>query len=151
MRLSGAWDDAQAYLGLGLHLSFAGMATFTNKSLDPLRDVAARVPLDRILIETDSPYLSPHPHRGQTNEPAQVALIASPAWRKFVVSRSPILPGLPRRMRAAYFDCPKPRRFSLDLLDSTRGIRAIRCNLTLIFRKPSKTHFSPRRLVGGSL
>jgi TatD DNase family protein len=73
----GTWDDAQAYLELGLHLSFAGTVTFTNKSLDSLRAVAARVPLDRLLIETDSPYLSPHPHRGRTNQPAHVALTAA--------------------------------------------------------------------------
>ncbi|MGP0070243.1 MAG: TatD family hydrolase [Isosphaeraceae bacterium] len=73
---TGSWDDARAYLDLGLHLSFAGMLTYTNKSLDALRDVAARIPLDRILVETDSPYLSPHPFRGRTNEPARVALTA---------------------------------------------------------------------------
>ncbi len=73
---TGTWDDARAFLDLGLHLSFAGMLTYTNKSLDALRDVAARVPLDRILVETDSPYLSPHPFRGRTNEPARVALTA---------------------------------------------------------------------------
>jgi TatD DNase family protein len=74
---TGTWDQAQAFLELGLHLSFAGMVTFTNKGLGPLRDVAARVPLDRLLIETDSPYLTPHPHRGQTNEPAHVSLTAA--------------------------------------------------------------------------
>ena len=73
---TGSWDDAQALLELGLHLSFAGMVTFRNKGLDPLREVVARVPLDRLLVETDSPYLSPHPHRGRTNEPARVALTA---------------------------------------------------------------------------
>jgi TatD DNase family protein len=73
---TGTWDDAAACLDLGLHLSFAGMLTFTNKALDPLRDVATRVPLDRLLVETDSPYLTPHPFRGQTNEPARVALTA---------------------------------------------------------------------------
>jgi TatD DNase family protein len=73
---TGTWDEAQAFLERGLHLSFAGMLTYTNKGLDALRDVAARVPLDRILVETDSPYLSPHPFRGQTNEPARVALTA---------------------------------------------------------------------------
>jgi TatD DNase family protein len=73
---TGTWDDARAFLDLGLHLSFAGMLTYTNKSLDALRDVAARVPLDRILVETDSPYLSPHPFRGRTNEPARVVLTA---------------------------------------------------------------------------
>jgi TatD DNase family protein len=74
---TGTWDDAQAYLELGLHLSFAGTVTFTNKSLDPLRAVAARVPLDRLVVETDSPYLSPHPCRGQTNKPAHVVLTAA--------------------------------------------------------------------------
>jgi TatD DNase family protein len=74
---TGSWKDAEACLALGLHLSFAGMVTFTNKTLDPLRDVAARVPIDRLLVETDSPYLSPHPHRGQTNEPARMAFTAA--------------------------------------------------------------------------
>jgi TatD DNase family protein len=73
---TGSWDDAQDCLDLGLHLSFAGMVTFTNKGLDSLRDVAARVPAERLLVETDSPYLSPHPFRGRTNEPARVALTA---------------------------------------------------------------------------
>jgi TatD DNase family protein len=73
---TGQWEHAQAFLDLGLHLSFAGMITFTNRKLDALRDVAARVPLDRLLVETDSPYLTPHPHRGTTNEPARVAVTA---------------------------------------------------------------------------
>ena len=58
-------------LRLGLHLSFAGMVTF--KSAGPLRDVAATVPADRLLVETDSPYLAPMPVRGKRNEPAFVA------------------------------------------------------------------------------
>jgi TatD DNase family protein len=56
---------------LGLYISFAGMVTF--KKSDDLRAVAATVPADRILVETDSPYLSPHPLRGKRNEPANVA------------------------------------------------------------------------------
>src|SRR5262249_31718103 len=71
---TGNWDQAEAFLDLGLHLSFAGMLTYTNKALAPLREIAGRVPLDRILVETDSPYLSPHPFRGQANEPARIAL-----------------------------------------------------------------------------
>ena len=71
---TGNTDDAEAFLGLGLHLSFAGMVTFANSSLDPLREVAASMPIERLLIETDSPYLSPHPHRGKTNEPSRVAV-----------------------------------------------------------------------------
>ncbi|HEX8203043.1 MAG TPA: TatD family hydrolase [Isosphaeraceae bacterium] len=74
---TGTWDDAQAFLELGLHISFAGMVTFENRKLDALREVAARIPADRLLVETDSPYLSPHPHRGRTNEPARVALTAA--------------------------------------------------------------------------
>lgn len=73
---TGTWDDAQALLDLGMHLSFAGMVTFTNKGLDPLREVAAKVPADRLLVETDSPYLSPHPFRGKPNEPSRVRLVA---------------------------------------------------------------------------
>lgn len=61
---------AEACLRLGLHISFAGMVTF--KKSEALRSVAAEVPLDRLLVETDSPYLSPHPVRGGRNEPANV-------------------------------------------------------------------------------
>lgn len=71
---TGTWDDAQAFLELGLHISFAGMVTFESKKLDTLRDAAMRVPIDRLLVETDSPYLSPHPFRGKTNMPARVAI-----------------------------------------------------------------------------
>jgi TatD DNase family protein len=73
---TGTGDDALALVELGLSLSFAGMITFTNKALDSLRAVAARVPADRLLVETDSPYLAPHPHRGHRNEPAHVAWTA---------------------------------------------------------------------------
>lgn len=73
---SGTWNDAQAFLEMGFFLSFAGMITFANKTLDPLREAAAKVPLDRLLLETDSPYLTPHPFRGKINEPARVATTA---------------------------------------------------------------------------
>ena len=74
---TGTWEDAQAFMALGLHISFAGMLTFANKKLDVLRGVASRVPVDRLLIETDSPYLSPHPHRGKRNEPSRLAFTAA--------------------------------------------------------------------------
>lgn len=62
-------ETARSGLDLGLHLSFAGMVTY--KKSDELRRIAQLVPLDRLLLETDSPYLSPHPHRGhRPNEPA---------------------------------------------------------------------------------
>ena len=68
------WEVARASLELGFHISFSGIVTF--KSAQDLREVAARVPLDRLLIETDSPYLAPVPHRGKTNEPAFVPHVA---------------------------------------------------------------------------
>lgn len=72
---SGDVATAEACVELGLHISFAGMVTF--KRNDALRDVAKRVPLERLLIETDAPYLAPIPHRGKRNEPAYVAHTAA--------------------------------------------------------------------------
>jgi TatD DNase family protein len=71
---SGDAATATECLGLGLYVSFAGMVTYRNKKFQPLREVAAAVPDDRILIETDSPYLVPHPLRGkqERNEPANI-------------------------------------------------------------------------------
>ena len=63
-------EEAEAFLALGLHLSFCGQITF--KNCDDLRTVAASVPLDRLLLETDCPFLSPEPYRGKRNEPARV-------------------------------------------------------------------------------
>ena len=65
---------ARAALELGFHISFSGILTF--KTAQSLRDVASFVPLERCLIETDSPYLAPVPHRGKTNSPAYVPLVA---------------------------------------------------------------------------
>lgn len=65
---------ARGALDLGFHLSFSGIATFPRA--ESLRAIAAWVPADRILIETDSPYLAPPPHRGKRNEPAWVARVA---------------------------------------------------------------------------
>ena len=72
---TGDWATAEACLAMGLHISFAGMVTY--KNAQKLREVAARVPLDRLLLETDSPYLSPVPLRGQRNEPANVVHTAA--------------------------------------------------------------------------
>jgi len=69
-----SWPVAEAALELGFHISFSGIVTFRNAKA--LKDVACRVPLDRMLIETDSPYLAPVPHRGKRNQPAYVALVA---------------------------------------------------------------------------
>jgi TatD DNase family protein len=72
---SGDLATARACLDMGLHVSFAGMITY--KTAQDLRDVAKEVPLDRLLVETDCPYLSPVPHRGKRNEPAFVAHTAA--------------------------------------------------------------------------
>jgi TatD DNase family protein len=69
-----SWDVAQRALDLGFHISFSGIVTFRNAA--DLKDVAKRVPLDRMLIETDSPYLAPVPHRGKRNQPAWVRHVA---------------------------------------------------------------------------
>jgi TatD DNase family protein len=69
-----SWDVAQRALELGFHISFSGIVTFRNAG--ELKDVARRVPLERMLVETDSPYLAPVPHRGKRNEPAWVRHVA---------------------------------------------------------------------------
>ncbi|MBL4646988.1 MAG: TatD family hydrolase [Rhizobiales bacterium] len=66
---------AMAGVELGLYVSFSGIATF--KNAQDIRDVAKKVPKNRMLVETDAPYLAPVPHRGRTNEPAYVADTAS--------------------------------------------------------------------------
>lgn len=69
-----SWDVARGALDLGFHISFSGIVTF--KNAQEIKDVARRVPLDRMLIETDSPYLAPVPFRGKLNEPAYVRYVA---------------------------------------------------------------------------
>ncbi len=69
-----SWEVAEAALAMGFYISFSGIVTF--KSAQDLKEVARRVPLDRLLIETDSPYLAPVPHRGRRNEPAYVRHVA---------------------------------------------------------------------------
>lgn len=68
------WSAAERALALGLHLGFTGILTF--KKSEDLRQIAAKIPADRILIETDCPYLPPVPFRGQRNEPAHIVWTA---------------------------------------------------------------------------
>ncbi|MFL5458995.1 MAG: TatD family hydrolase, partial [Myxococcales bacterium] len=72
---TGDWAAAQRYLSLGLYISLSGVLTF--KAADALRDAARRIPLERLLVETDCPFLAPVPHRGKRNEPAYVAFTAT--------------------------------------------------------------------------
>ncbi|MDH4151553.1 MAG: TatD family hydrolase [Betaproteobacteria bacterium] len=69
-----SWAVAEGALALGFYISFSGIVTFKNAK--ELKDVARRVPLDRLLVETDSPYLAPVPYRGKTNQPAWVKHVA---------------------------------------------------------------------------
>src|SRR6516162_3381851 len=68
------WEVAQAALDLGFHISFSGIVTFKNAR--DLKEVARKVPLSHMLIETDSPYLAPVPYRGKLNQPAYVRHVA---------------------------------------------------------------------------
>ena len=72
---SGDWEDAKRAMELGFLISFAGNLTYPKAQ--PLRDVAAQVPLDRLLVETDAPFLAPMPNRGQRNEPGWVSYTAA--------------------------------------------------------------------------
>src|SRR5690349_2013649 len=78
------WETAKGALDLGFHISFSGIVTFKNAA--ELREVAKRVPLERILVETDSPYLAPVPFRGKTNEPGLVKYVAEEIARQRGVS-----------------------------------------------------------------
>jgi TatD DNase family protein len=74
---SGSWETAKQCLDLNFYISFGGPVTFKNARVP--KEVLERVPLDRILLETDAPYLAPHPHRGKRNESAYVRLVAETA------------------------------------------------------------------------
>lgn len=69
-----SWEMAEQALALGYYISFSGIITFRNA--EPLREVVKQVPMERILIETDSPYLAPVPYRGKKNEPQYVPEVA---------------------------------------------------------------------------
>ena len=71
---SGSVETAREYLKMGFYISVAGPVTFSKSG--KTKEVAKFVPLDRLLVETDSPYLTPQPHRGHRNEPAYVRLVA---------------------------------------------------------------------------
>ncbi len=74
---SGSWETAKQCLDMNFDISFGGPVTFKNARVP--KEVLAKVPNDRLLLETDCPYLAPHPHRGKRNESAYVALVAETA------------------------------------------------------------------------
>jgi TatD DNase family protein len=74
---SGSWETAKQCLDMNFYISFGGPVTFKNAKQP--KEVLARVPLDKLLIETDAPYLTPHPYRGKRNETSYVRLVAETA------------------------------------------------------------------------
>lgn len=72
---SGDWVHAEQFLALGGYLSFTGIITFPKSEM--MQEVATKAPLDRIMVETDSPFLAPEPYRGKRNEPAYVGQVAA--------------------------------------------------------------------------
>lgn len=71
---SGSWEMAQECLAMGFYISLAGPVTYNNARRP--QEIATQVPLDRLLVETDAPYLSPEPRRGRRNEPGNVRYVA---------------------------------------------------------------------------
>jgi TatD DNase family protein len=74
-----SWETAVQAMEMGFHISFSGIVTFKNAGA--LKEVARRVPIDRLLVETDSPYLAPVPHRGKVNRPGWVRFVAEEVAR----------------------------------------------------------------------
>jgi TatD DNase family protein len=97
---TGDLATARDCLAMGLFISFAGMVTYKNAG--PLREVAREVPLDRLLVETDSPYLAPVPERGKRNEPAFVAHTAALLARERGVPPEVIAEQTTRNARALF-------------------------------------------------
>ena len=79
------WETAEAVLKMNFYLGFTGPLTY--KSRQSLRDILEKVPLNRILLETDAPFLPPHPYRGKRNEPAYVTLVADEMARTLGMPR----------------------------------------------------------------
>jgi TatD DNase family protein len=100
---SGSPDDARAALDIGGFISFAGNISY--KNAEHLRDAARIVPLQRLLVETDSPYLTPHPHRGKPNEPAYVTEVGR-ALAEAVGKPVDIIAEATSRNAAAVFGLP---------------------------------------------
>jgi TatD DNase family protein len=99
---AGDWSLARQVLDMGFYIGFTGPLTF--KKAEDLRHIAARVPLDRILVETDSPYQTPEPYRGKRNEPAYV---------HYVAQRLADVRGLPLEQIAAITTANAVRLFGL--------------------------------------
>lgn len=105
---SGGVDEARRCLDLGFHLSFAGPVTFKNAR--ELAAAAVFAPLDRLLTETDAPYLTPHPHRGKRNEPAHVVLVAARIAALKGLTPETVGEAATRNLETAFRIAPAPAR-----------------------------------------
>jgi len=99
------WDFARTMLDAGFYISFSGIITFPNAGA--LRDVAAKVPADRLLLETDAPYLAPVPYRGRRNEPAFVIATAERVATVRGMDVAGLAETVARNYRAAFPAFPK--------------------------------------------
>jgi TatD DNase family protein len=97
---TGNYDAARAYLDLGFYLSFTGIITF--KNANALREVVRQVPLERMFVETDSPYLTPVPHRGKRNEPAYARLVAETIARVKEITLEEVAHATTRNVRRLF-------------------------------------------------
>jgi len=100
------WDFARTMLDEGFYISFSGIVTFPNAG--PLREVAKKVPDDRLLLETDAPYLAPVPHRGRRNEPAFVIATAERIADIRGVGLAALAETVARNFRAAFPRSSRP-------------------------------------------
>ena len=104
--MTGCREIALRALALGLYVSFSGVVTF--KKSDALRAIAAEVPLDRLLVETDAPFLAPEPHRGEKNEPAYVAHTAAALARVKGISATEMASATTGNFFRLYGKVPRP-------------------------------------------
>ena len=97
---TGNYEAACAYLDMGFYLSFTGIITFKNAGA--LREVVRKVPLERILVETDAPFLTPVPHRGKRNEPSYVRFVAETVAKVKEMSFADIAQATTRNVRELF-------------------------------------------------
>jgi TatD DNase family protein len=97
-------EVAKAAIDLGFHISFSGILTFKNATI--IKEVAQSIPLEKILIETDSPYLAPTPHRGKTNQPAFVKHVAEEIARLRDISLEEVGTATSRNFRRLFLKQP---------------------------------------------
>ena len=117
---------AEAAMKLGFHISFSGIVTF--KSARELQEVARAVPLERLLIETDSPYLAPVPHRGKTNEPGFVPNVA----QKLAELKKVSVEEIAAASTSNFFNLFRPVGDKLDANDKEPHFRQATTNQALI-------------------